>query len=637
MTKNSFINMISFCFSFFQIIIYISDCVTANNTINDCPSKTCCNIDVLDSFVMQFYRFVNFASYSNRDMVYLTTSLDEVNARLFYGYKNNGRPLFKDSYYFSFEINNKYKYESESLVIKESGNTTDKEYLMSFSLWNSSVDIYDFENNKTYIKETENFLHNTIESFRNVFLSLKSNGTHYYYLLGFINKNKEYIIQKHLFYSIKNFNHSNTLIKNITINNIKTNINNGSGLSCFQTEKQFIICFFLNQSINYFIKAFYTNLTEIKNFNFYSKNTGVDDPFYKCLHLKDEIGIFTYYNNSFPVLLFKEFNKSYGFQNYTITEIILNKTNNLFNDILLNDIIKFTKNRIYYCATDTTKKNIYIISIYLYNEKYKIRYYIIKLDYYEIYKEMRIHIYKNFLAFAFSYTYYDLILGNKNYYYYNSLLIFNYPNSTDYDLSLFQNLFQISNNSDIYINLWNQSKIENNIFGYKFSVIIISDLVKCNNLNLISSNSKKIIKKNYTLTKNESIKLDINNYTKFSCNIQYSIIAKPDLEYCDGNKETNEELNYTYIGRLTYYNITLNESLTSECEDTNCKLCLIRNNSFCIYCKYNNTFSKNKRTKICLDQVIMIENIEFLKRELRESKQDFVNNIGKVIKSIDIN
>ena len=33
----------------------------------------------------------------------------------------------------------------------------------------------------------------------------------------------------------------------------------------------------------------------------------------------------------------------------------------------------------------------------------------------------------------------------------------------------------------------------------------------------------------------------------------------------------------------------------------------------------------------------MIENIEIIRRELKQSKEEFVNNIEKVIKSIDIN
>ena len=140
-----------------------------------------------------------------------------------------------------------------------------------------------------------------------------------------------------------------------------------SGLSCFQTEKHFIICFFLNDESNYLIVAYKEDLEEIKNVSLNPKIEGYN-PFYKCLHLKGEIGVFIYYEESFPVLLFKEFNNDSGFNNYTIPKIILNKIGSYFldYDLLLNDIIKLNENKIYYCCTNSIKENIYIISIYLY-------------------------------------------------------------------------------------------------------------------------------------------------------------------------------------------------------------------------------------------------------------------------------
>ena len=141
-----------------------------------------------------------------------------------------------------------------------------------------------------------------------------SNDTNYYYILGFINANSQYVIQKHLFKSIKDFESKDTLIKNITINKFNAK-SSESGLSCFQTEQQFIICLFLASNSNYSIAAYNADLEEIKNFSFISKSNTNYYPFYKCLHLKGEIGVFSYYEDSFPILLIKEFNKS-KFENY---------------------------------------------------------------------------------------------------------------------------------------------------------------------------------------------------------------------------------------------------------------------------------------------------------------------------------
>ena len=264
-----------------------------------------------------------------------------------------------------------------------------------------------------YIKNLENLTNckSKIVSLLNPFIPLISNDTNYYYILGFINLNSEYVIQKHLFKSIQEFKSKDTLIKNITIANFQAKCIE-SGLSCFQTEQHFIICFFFTSNSSYFIAAYNANLEEMKNFSFRPKIINAYCHFYKCLHLKGEISIFTYYNNSIPVLLFLEYNNNSGFNNI-IPEINLNKKGNngiiLFEDyILLNDIIKITENKIYYCSTDKNKETIYIISIYLYNTTYKIRYYIINIkeygNQYTIHLEMKMHNYNNFLAFAFSHN-----------------------------------------------------------------------------------------------------------------------------------------------------------------------------------------------------------------------------------------
>ena len=678
MINSSFTSILSFYFSFFQIIIYISEFLASKENTGYCQLETEINSTKILNRIINIgrkdFRYVNFASYSNGDMVFLTTAylgLDNKKpqkTRIFYGFKKNGRPLFNGSYFYSFEMNitpeieeineenitiktikHRNKYEGESLVIKESGNITDKkEYLMSLSKKFSFVEIYDFENEITYKKDLNIFANCTelIFSYRHAFFPLFSNDTNYYYILGFINNQSRYIIQKHLFNSIQDFEYEDTLIKNITINNFKAKVPK-SGVSCFQTEQQFIICFFLTTKPNFVIAAYNTNLEEIKNSSLSSKSSS-SNPFYKCLHLKGEIGIFTYYNNSFPVLFLLEYNNNSGFNNI-IAEINLNKTENnetkLDDDLLLNDMIKITENKIYYCSTDKNKTSIYIISIYLYNTTYKIRYYIINMknygNQYTIHLEMRMHNYNNFLVFGFSHS------NNA----FNSLLIFSYPNSTDTNIDLFQKLFPLSNNSDLYINLNNETRIENNLFGYIFSGIIIYDLDNCDNLDLISSISNNAIYPNYNLTKNERIKLGMNKrnkvYNEFICNMQYSYkITEPDLDcydtyptFLDGENETKIEFNNIkeeYIGKLTYYNITLNENLTTECEDPNCELCLQSNFSFCVLCKYNSIFSEDNKTKFCLEQVIIIENIEVTIRELGKSKEELVKDINEIINSTDI-
>ena len=224
MKKNSFINILFFNFSFFQVIIYFSNYLF-KESLSYCSFNST-NLDNIINVEKQNFRYVNFATYSNGDMVFLTTEYKEgtsaQNTRIFYGLKKNGRPLFNDSYFYSKETNNYAKWESESLVVKESGNCNNKtEYLMSFSKNNLYVEVYNFTNGIIYRKKLQNFLNSTIISYRHAFISLFSNDSNYFYLLGFINNNKEFVIQKHLFKSLENIENENTINKTIIINNIK--------------------------------------------------------------------------------------------------------------------------------------------------------------------------------------------------------------------------------------------------------------------------------------------------------------------------------------------------------------------------------------------------------------------------------
>ena len=93
-------------------------------------------------------------------------------------------------------------------------------------------------------------------SYSNIGIVLSSNNSGHYYLLGFTinNNNLKYSVQIYKFNTTKNFNSTNTIEKSIAINDV---INEREGISCFITNNQTIICFFLikgsNRSLNLFI------------------------------------------------------------------------------------------------------------------------------------------------------------------------------------------------------------------------------------------------------------------------------------------------------------------------------------------------------------------------------------------------
>ena len=135
------------------------------------------------------------------------------------------------------------------------------------------------------------------------------------------------------------------------------------------------------------------------------------------------------------------------------------------NNLLLNDIVKLTAKKIAFSTVSTNKEKMYIIIInILENKNIKVRYYSIDsfaLYRYKIYLDIRIHKYKNFLAFASSFCLNQECEQNADEHY-SALMIFSYPNSTDAEFYLDKYLFD--NNitpRDVEIDLKKLLNIEN--------------------------------------------------------------------------------------------------------------------------------------------------------------------------------
>ena len=182
-----------------------------------------------------------------------------------------------------------------------------------------------------------------------------------------------------------------------------------------------------------------------------------------------------------PTIKFMEYDNTNegSFNNHLINHNEI-KLNQLFHsDCLLNDIIKLTDYKICYIVPSTDKEDLYIIILNIYRaEKIIIRYYKIQLYNlynYKILLEIKTILYLNFITFGFSFCRQNNCAVNETDEYYSGLIIFSYPNTTDISLNLENYLFD--NNIDIddfEINLTENSKIENNIFGYIYSGIKIS-------------------------------------------------------------------------------------------------------------------------------------------------------------------
>ena len=153
-------------------------CILNNNIIK---SQNLTNIIYLGDFK---FRYVNFASYSNGDMVLETTSYPELNKRIFYGLSQNGWPFFKSEingeetetpFYFK-TIYNESKFESENSVIMHS--TNGNEYYLSLSKLECYTELFDFKNDEFFSKPTTQFSSYVIvNSLRHSFFPLSTKNT----------------------------------------------------------------------------------------------------------------------------------------------------------------------------------------------------------------------------------------------------------------------------------------------------------------------------------------------------------------------------------------------------------------------------------------------------------------------------
>ena len=354
--------------------------------------------------------------------------------------------------------------------------------------------MYDFENKNIYTKSMTNFAKYYVGSFRNIGTFLLSwNNSGLYYLFGFTIKKDntfKYSLQIHKFNEIENFNIYQTFQREDKIDNVHYK---RDGISCFKTDNQIIMCFNLTKystsNVNYNNIAYDINLQKQGNVISFTDSYNTN-PFYRCIHLKEELGVFSYYKyNSisyYPILYFKQF---YGtIANYNISQINLNKYI-FYPSLLKNDLIKLKEDKTCFSSIIKEKTTIYIILIYLLDDtKYKARYYSINLNNiykYKIFFDIRTHNYNNFISFAFSYCQNNLDCYKDDDEHFSALILFSYPNSTDNSSDLYKFLVNNYNSTinDFSVNLEKEVRIENNILGYVFKSILIKNISNCRESN----------------------------------------------------------------------------------------------------------------------------------------------------------
>ena len=530
------------------------------------------------------FGYVSFANYSNGDMVVETTSNQASSKRMFYGLKQNGEYFFDGNGiptpFYSLNAENIEKYETEIVATKV--GSTNKEYLVSISKNNEYCELYDFEGNTTSEVKASDFLGvQTILGNANAFLTN--------YIIYAFWSDKTLKIKK-LYFGSTNINEVEIKASYEKSFSGKTL---GYHISCFQTEFSFILtCLTLYQKSSsssqfYMIALNESSLVELGTGSFTSSGF-YPNSFYKCVNLKSNVGAFIYYAKNgaliSPYIALYYFTRSSNSVIEYAAAIAIKYNNIQFStDLSLNDVIRISSKRVCFMATSEDKTILYIVLIDISDNLGLFKYYQINLysSYnYKILSDLKGHLFNNMVSIAFSFCQDSNCNVDEDNIHYSGLIIFSYPNTTDVYINL-----KTKENVDInniIIDLQNNVKIENNIFGLIYSFIQITEKINCDNILLTSTTKGSEITTNYQLDEGENIQLRFvdNIFYEINCTLKYRyIITEPEftvfnsypvkiVESLGSDTESNfRNQVLKYKGKTSYFIIFYGDEITEEEEE----------------------------------------------------------------------
>ena len=614
--KNIFIFYINIIFFLYQFELVLSSECNYTHPIKkngECTIGACSSDEYLsgecsiENDLIKTQRITSAIIYSDKGTVYSTLSttpqgnlvcissyFQTSTKKFFYGLTENGRPYFtKDNIETPFNEIDIQTQRNEGNVYGIQLNGYDKEYIIAFGSNFAYFELYEFENYNTVYKEVGTTFFGT--GFNNFHYAsiFKLNSETNYYIISFIAQS--YYYQTKTFFIMK-FLFNNIDIANNPPTKTYKSLSSGDTLisSCFETGSNYILCFYLDNNNQYIIIAYNQNLdtlgsTQISS-TYYSSNT-----FYKAVHFTGDAGAFLYYDTEKNIAIqFKYYFSGviYDYISYNPIKI----TNKYINQTNLCDMVKLKDKKIVVAliSSDHYELNLFVIHNYI-NQKIKIRHYNLKIGNifnFIISEELNLNIYNDLLSMACSI--YDFID------FYSSLIIFSYPNSTDFTIDITDN---ITSSINPIIKLYEKCNIENNIFGYIFTGVKLNDYT--DGLKPRDNYDKEYIEKDAIVSYDTDVELILDNSINIQENerIQYSmVVIEPEYDiynlypieidktYCGGEECEDEKDNFVkqwYFGRVSYCDITFNlDILSQDCDDDNCLICNKDTDKSCLICKY---------------------------------------------------
>lgn len=599
------------------------------------------------------YRYVNLVLSSKNDLFLQTTANPNRNENCFYGIKSNGRSYFNQLgssnpiVYIKYNISSlKSRNRGQAINIilndvDETGiNNNKNEYFMSIGKDDNNVELFDLEAKqlRSY-SPSKNIFKSTICSKIFSLINYNENNRNSY-ILTFIGKNDDnnmyYIFQKYEFKLNSDTNQIEYIQYNYNWNQTLDENKYKFMVTCYQTDKKIIVCFYYSSNGHYTATLYDLNLLEQNSFSFGMPSTTDQNLFFKCIHFKDEIGVFYYFmgegdeDNSKPLIDVVEFSKNEGDKKYTRNDIfksLITKKNKISKSIYYNGILKLEKNRFGIIQISNNREIIYIIIYKTYNNDQNIiaRYYTI--DLFQLYnlkiaKDIDAALYNSFLVTAFSFC-----NGNEEFNNctdsFSSLILFSYPNSTEYTINLIDHLKEYNHSFPLNEIIENQIKIDNNIFGLIIKGIKILLYPKNNKdiiISLYSYIKEVIVNENDLINKNEEIEFHFPSpeISGGKYVIEFApVVTEPSYDkfnsYCEidaeyGNlKEEKKEFKKTdYIGKTENIYIVVQQPLTNKCQNENCFYCLQNFQDECAFLKIPEEIEdglNEKKLKVIYDKL----------------------------------
>ena len=603
-------------------------------------------------------------------MAFTATSIDK-KERIYYSIK------FGEIYFLSNETDNNVPYIKRKIEPEESFQMTNIDsciinlnhiYYLSIGNENSYIQLFVFDQNLSNepnkISPSSFFNDNFfIKGINSLCYIVYSNYLIYVAITSNEDDSSDYFLS---FYYILLIPQEKSLFPSIKSN--KTfDIIKGKYASCSSILSfPFVSCFYINKENNYVASLF---LRDEKTFtqgntlfvDSYNETDSDENKiyFFKHILVNKNFLIFAYYSGEFnevPTFIFKKLDNNNVFSDmYNNLPIVhLYKQGYSFNNKLeYNEIVKTDTSEFLFISTNENKDSLIIAELKLFESsvtherELSIRYIIIELKKYYNMKILNglkaVHFNNFFLTLALDFCLYDSCDSNNNIG--NSGLIkfsYSYKKNNEEYIDFIEYSFN-NNIGHVIIDLIENIEIENNIFGLDLERIIAENENQWNfhdgiKYYLVNS-GEDFAELQFTYPNDTIINVTFSEYSFDKINIKMTFVAvfsspKNALEYnkyFDDFNDTygsiSDESSYK-LKKITlpyfYYFININEDLsTSNCNDTNCSLCLRNDTDYCLVCKgeytiINNTLYTYGKKKYCIKDYIELNIEDFLNGKYKD-------------------